>query len=101
MSGKKIEIVPTRDGGSHSKITIAADRITIKISPIDPNREFLTKLGSMCSSINLTQTGRGVLDQVAIDRGSVILYTQDRRKNRHALGCLYFNEESVRFEPNK
>lgn len=92
---KKIEIVDTKEGG---KITIASDRVTVKIAPNDPNREFIANLAEKCKDVNFHQTLRGKLNQFAIDAGYILLSSGNSNGNKKVLGVLYINETPVRFE---
>jgi len=93
---KRVEIVKTT--GSYNKFTLAHDRVTVKIVPNEPNEEFLKKLAHRCADLEVPQTGRNSIDQTDIEHGYLVLYTQNRRKNRRMLGRIIFNEDPVKFE---
>jgi len=96
---KLIEVVDT--DSNTSKLTIAADRVTVKCGKDDVDRDFLAALAGRCANVVLPQTGRAKITVKDVEWGSVPLYTQDRRGNKRVLGRLYFNEEPVRFEATK
>lgn len=88
---RRIEIVAAT--GNKSKITIEADRVTVKIMSDDINRDLICDLANRCADVALPQTGRGKLSAIDLDRGVIVLYDQGKK----VLGYLLTNEQPVRF----
>jgi hypothetical protein len=96
MTIKNIQLMCDYDGAS--KITIAKDRVTVKVNLFDPNQAFLQALPYRCAHIEVPQTGRGKLNQVNLDRGVIVLYTKSKNTgSMKVVGYLHVNEEPVRF----
>lgn len=99
MITKNIQLMCDYDGAS--KITIAKDRVTVKVNLFDPNQAFLQALPYRCAHVEVPQTGRGKLSQIDLDRGIIVLYSKSRNGTNKIVGYLHVNEEPVRFSTVK